>query len=160
MKARHAVLVLAVAAAVLVVPATGQAKASTLYWTQVLGGGHAITSYDFGPVEQSSATWFRVGNTSLPRSGQLKVKLTGSPAFSITENRCKGVTIGPMLSCWVGVSYTPASPFASDSAVLTVRGPHSGPAVSLNLSGQGVYACRSSQPASRSSSSRSRSACS
>jgi len=167
MKARRAVLVLAVAAAVLVVPATGQGKVQppALYWTQVLGGGAAIPSYDFGPVQQSATTWFRLGNTSPTRSGRLKVTLTGSPAFSITENRCNGKNIrgiGPLLSCWVGVSYTPASPFASDNATLTGKGKNS-KAVSLNLSGQGFFQCDSPQLTSRSSStccaSRSRSAC-
>lgn len=143
MQAVRAVLVAAaVAVVVLVVPATGQAKAGppALYWTQVVGGGPAIPSYDFGRVEQSSTTWFRLGNLSPTRSGKLTVTLTGSSAFSITENRCNGKSIGLLLSCWVGVSYTPAGPFASDTAVLTAKGKH-GPPVSLNLSGRGSSPC-------------------
>ena len=117
MKARSAVLVLAVAVAVLVIPATGQAKVPPFYWTQVLGGGPPITSYDYGFVEQYSATWLRLGGTGLPKSGKLKVTLKGSPAFFIVENRCKAKIIGgPLLSCWVEVAWEGRWPPVSSRA--------------------------------------------
>jgi hypothetical protein len=130
------------AVVVLVVPATGQGKAAgapVLFWSQTLHGPPPpITSYDFGVVQQQNATWFRLGDSSQTRSGKLTIKLTGSPSFSITENRCARFGfIGKDLSCWVGVAYTPEGPFASDSAVLTAKAARGGAPASLDLSGRG-----------------------
>ena len=143
MQAVRAVLVAAaVAVVVLVVPATGQGKAAdppVLFWSHTLHGPPPpITSYDFGAVKQQDSTWFRLGDTSTTRTGKLKITLEGSAAFTITEDRCSPKhTIGKYLSCWVGVAYTPAGSFASDTAVLTAKASRGGAPASLDLSGRG-----------------------
>ncbi len=127
-------------AVALVVPAVGQGKAesASLSWSQSPGGA-AITSYDFAAADGGSrvTTSFRLGNSSVTKSGQLAIKLTGSSAFSIGANECGGKSIGQHASCLVSVVYAPLGSPASNSARLAATGAH-GAAASLSLSGSNL----------------------
>src|SRR6059058_3450843 len=102
---------------VLVAPAVGQGKSdsTSLKWSRSQGG-HDITSYDFGAVDGGSilTRGFRLGNSSSTKSGKLAITMTGSSAFSIDSDRCAGKSIGPRLSCWVVVDYTPVGAGTSE----------------------------------------------
>src|SRR5262249_47842372 len=73
----------------LVVPAVGQGKAASgsLGWSGA-PGGPVLTSDDFGAVDGGARAprWFILGNSSLPKSGQLTIRLIGSKSFSITRD--------------------------------------------------------------------------
>jgi hypothetical protein len=94
----------------LVVPAVGQGKAesASLGWS-LSRGGATITTYAFGALDGRSRVLrgFRLGSSSLTKSGKLAIRLTGSSAFSITTDHCRRKSIGRELSCWVGVAYAP-----------------------------------------------------
>lgn len=121
----------------LVAPAVGQGKAqsASLSWSRSHGGA-ALMSYDFGAVDGGAriVKGFRLGNSSLTKSGQLAITVTGSSRFSIATDRCTGKSVGRKLSCWVGVAYRPLGDPGSDSATLRATGTH-GAVASLSLSG-------------------------
>jgi hypothetical protein len=121
----------------LVAPAVGQGKAesASLAWSRSRGGP-IITSYDFGAVDGGSRATqgLTLGNSTVTKSGKLKIRLTGSSAFSITVDDCTKKSIGQKLSCRVGISYLPLGPGSSDGATLTATGAH-GATASLSLAG-------------------------
>jgi hypothetical protein len=130
----------AVAAAVvaLVAPAVGQGKAESgsLGWSRSRGGA-VVKSSDFGAVGAGArvSRWFRLGSSSLTKSRKLAIRLTGSPAFSITSDRCTGKSIGRELSCWVGLAYCPIGAPSSDSSATLMATDMHGRVASLSLSG-------------------------
>ena len=108
---------------------------ASLGWSRSRGGP-AILAYHFGgvPAGASASRWLRLWNPRSTPSGKLALTLTGSPAFSITSDRCAGQSIDPNHSCWVRVAYAPPSAGASDSARLQATGDH-GAEATLGLSG-------------------------
>lgn len=112
----------------------GRAQLASLHWS-ASKGGPAVTSYDFGLVDGGSRVGhgFRLWNSSLTRSGQLAIQVTGSSAFSIRTDNCTG-GIGRKTSCWVGVAYKPKRGKTSDGATLVATGRH-GATASVTLSG-------------------------
>jgi len=120
-----------------VAPAVGQGKAesASLGWSRSRGGAE-LTSYDFGTVDGGASVvkGFRLGNSSLTKSGKLAISVTGSSRFSITSDKCRMKSIGKKLWCWVGVAYRPVGAPASDSATLRATGAH-GAIRSLSLCG-------------------------
>ena len=114
-----------VAVVVFVAPAAGQGKATTatLGWSRALGEP-TITYYNFGSLGTGArvSRLFRLGSSSLTKSGKLAITLTGSPAFSIASDRCTDTSIGQNLACWVAVVYAPRVTQTRDSATLTATG--------------------------------------
>jgi hypothetical protein len=121
---------------VLVAPAVGQGKAkrASLAWSRSRGGA-AITSFDFGAVDDGSSVsrWFRLRSSSLTKSGDLGITVTGSPAFSIASDKCTFKSIGRGLSCWVAVAYAPLGGTTSARANLWAGGDYA--TANLRLSG-------------------------
>ena len=125
---------------VLVAPAVGQGKAesASLGWSGSRGGP-TLSSYGFGAVDGGArvSKGFRLGNAGLSESGKLVLRLTGSSRISITSDKCSGKSLGSTQSCWVGVSYAPLGPPASNSATLTATGAR-GAVANLSLSGSNL----------------------
>jgi hypothetical protein len=150
MRLKHLLVlgILAVAAAVLLVPTVGQAAAgpAALAWSQ---GGTTVTSYDYGTLDPaggdtSESVTFALSYSGKRAFGRLVVGLSGSSAFSITSNSCSGKRLGGRKSCSLTVEYAPSGAGASDSATLTATGEH-GAAASLSLTGASKAAKTQSQ---------------
>jgi hypothetical protein len=121
----------------LVAPAVGQGKAghASLHWSVPLGGAN-VWDYAFGasPSGTPVSNRFKLSNWSKTPSGKLKVRLTGSAAFSLATDKCSKKSIGRNLSCGVTVTYKPGIAGTTDTTTLTATGAGKA-ATSLNLSG-------------------------
>ena len=130
MKGQFALLVAAFA---VLVPAAGHAA-----------GAPAIafnpSSHDFGvvAVDADSATQeFSLTNSGSNATGALNVSLSpdSSPAFSIIDDHCTAVSLGPKKSCTVTVKYDPTSPGSSDTGTLNAMSKKPAARASASLSG-------------------------
>src|SRR5438034_5490063 len=113
--------VLVAAAALLLVPAAGQAAgAPALAWSPSTNGG-----FDYGAVTvgQTASQTLTLTNSGGRATGTLAVALSGSSAFTITADGCSATSLGPTKSCSVTVQYAPTAG-GSDTATLTATGEH------------------------------------
>jgi hypothetical protein len=108
-----------------------------LAWSPTTSG-----TYDFGIVDgvggKTPTQTFTLTNSGGSSTGTLApVALTNTSgtAFSITSDRCSGLSLGPRKSCQVTVEYAPTTSGESDIATLTATGEHA--AASITLTGQG-----------------------
>jgi hypothetical protein len=137
---RIGIIVAAVAMGMLVAGPSAQAAATpVLTWSQ---GGTTITSYDFGTVDgvghQIARQMFTLTNTGGSSTGTLAaVALTNTngTAFSIINDGCSGLSLGPRKFCQDTVEYAPTTNGESDSATLTATGEHA--SAILPLTGHG-----------------------
>jgi hypothetical protein len=115
---------------------TGATGSPSLAWSQ---SGMTLTSYDYQTVDgvggQTKSETFTLTNAGSGSTGSLAASSpTGSSAFSVTNDGCKGVNLSPSAptnSCAVTVQYAPTSSGESDSGTLTTGG------ANLDLSGSG-----------------------
>jgi hypothetical protein len=108
------------AAAVLLGPAAGVARAGTapvLTWSPTTSV-HAYSYRALNPGETASQV-FTLTNSGSPASTAVKLTLTGPAAFTLTADYCSGKRLGAGASCTVTVRYTPASYGEIDTALLT-----------------------------------------
>lgn len=128
------VTVLVAAAALLLVPAAGQAGgAPAIAWSPTTSDG----TYDYGAVTvgQTASQTFTLTNSGGRATGTLAVALSGSSAFTITADGCSARSLAPTKSCDVTVQYAPTAG-GSDTATLTATGEHA--SASLTLTGSGT----------------------
>ena len=128
------VTVLVAAAALLLVPAAGQAGgAPSIAWSPTTSDG----TYDYGAVNvgQTASQTFTLTNSGGRATGTLAVALSGPSAFTITADGCTARSLGPGKSCNVTVQYAPTVG-GSGTATLTATGEHA--SASLTLTGSGT----------------------
>jgi len=122
-----------VAALALLAPAVGHAA-----------GAPAIafdpSSHDFGviAVDAAPATKdFTLRNSGTNATGALKVSFSpdSSPAFSIIDDHCTAVSLGPRKSCTVTVIYDPTSAGSTDTGTLKAVSKKPAASASGSLSG-------------------------
>lgn len=128
------------AAVALLVSAAGAASASgspALNWTPATSPG----TYSYGSLAagQTASQVFTLTNSGGSASSALKISLTGSAAFTITADTCTATSLGPKKSCYVTVSYAPATPGQADTATLTAASNKAATA-SLTLTGAAAKA--------------------
>src|SRR5215470_17660713 len=72
----------------------------------------AFTPSPFGygqvTVGQTASQKFTLANSGGKASRALSVRLAGSREFTITADRCTGISLGPRTRCTVTVKFTPA----------------------------------------------------
>jgi cytochrome c len=130
-------VMIAVAAAALVVPAAAEActTSAKLAWSPTTSPG----AYGFGTLNdgQTSSQVFTLTNSGRRAPGVLKVRVSGSAAFSLTADGCSRTSVGPRHSCDVTVEYSPTTAGESDTATLRVTSKHHATA-HLSLTGIGA----------------------
>jgi hypothetical protein len=97
------------------------------------------SSHDYGSVTvgKKVSQVFTLTNSGGTASRALKLSLSGSGAFSITSDRCRGRSLGPLKSCTVEVKFAPAGA-GPVTATLTATGVKRPVAATVSLSGTGV----------------------
>ena len=93
--------------------------------------------YNYGqvPTGKTASRTFTLANTGGTATGKLRVRLTGSAAFTITGDTCRN-TLGPGKTCTVTVRFAPTSA-ASLTATLTAVGKKHGATATDALTGTG-----------------------
>ena len=132
---RRLVLIGAIVALALLVPAAGRAvQLPVLGFTPSTNG-----AFDYGTVVvgQTAPQTFTLTNSGGSASASLTIALTGSAAFTKTADTCTPGSLGPGKSCSVTVVYSPTAAGQSDSATLTAKGKKAAAAASLTLTGTG-----------------------
>jgi hypothetical protein len=99
-------------------PVAAQASVS-LAWSPQTSPG----AFNFGTVEigQVHAQTFHLTNTGTTRTAALRVKLSGSSAFTKMRDTCASTRLAPGKSCLVRIAYTPATDGQTDTTVLTAN---------------------------------------
>src|SRR5215469_16060597 len=69
------------------------------------------SSYDYGTISTGAtkSVTFTLTNAGGKATGPLSITLSGPSAFTITQNRCAGRSLGPNKSCTDTVQYAPKS---------------------------------------------------
>jgi hypothetical protein len=97
-------------------------------------------AFDYGTVQpgESVSQEFTLSNSGGTASGALTIALSGSAAFTTTQDACSATSLGPGKSCTVTVEYAPTSAGQTDSATLTATGKKPTASTSLTLTGTGA----------------------
>jgi hypothetical protein len=103
----------------------------------VLAFSQSSPGYGSVTVGKKVSQVFTLTNSGGKASGALKLSLSGSGAFSITSDRCRGRSLGPSKSCTVAVKFAPAGA-GPVTATLTATGVKRPVAATVSLSGTGV----------------------
>jgi hypothetical protein len=108
----------------LLTPADAAETPAALNWS--------LARYDFGsvPVGQTPSQTFTLSNTGATSSGTITVRLSGSPAFTITADACTGRALGANKSCSVTVQY-PTINTNGDTGTLAATGERSSASMAL-----------------------------
>jgi hypothetical protein len=125
------VVVLGSVAGVAAGMASAKAEPPVLAFSQSSHGYGSVT------VGKKVSQVFTLTNSGGTASRALKLSLSGSGAFSITSDRCRGRSLGPLKSCTVAVSFAPAGA-GPVTATLTATGGKRPVAATASLSGTGV----------------------
>jgi hypothetical protein len=93
---------------------------ASLAWSPTTSSG----TFDYGTLAADTAksVTFTLTNAGGKATGSLRITLSGSAAFTITQKSCTGRSLGPNKSCTVPVAYAPKSSGQSESATLTASG--------------------------------------
>jgi hypothetical protein len=105
--------------------------------------------YDYGPVSdgQAATQTFTLANSGRKAAGPLRVRLTGTAAFTITGDHCRGTHLRPAGTCTIRVRFAPAGA-GQQAATLTAasQGHHAsasdaltGTGISLGLASAQIY---------------------
>ena len=94
-----------VLAAAMVAAAAGPAAAAG---SPVLAFTPSPFGYGQVTVGQTASQKFTLANSGGKASRALSVRLAGSREFTITADRCTGISLGPRTRCTVTVKFTPA----------------------------------------------------
>jgi sugar lactone lactonase YvrE len=120
----------------LVFPAVAQAdELPSLAWSPTTSSG----AFDFGTVAvgQAVSQIFTLTNSGGSASSALTLALTGSPAFTITPDRCIPTSLGPGRDCTITVNFVPDGS-GTDTATLSATGEKSAATAALSLTGTGA----------------------
>ena len=130
---RRLVLIGAIVALALLVPAAGRAvQLPVLGFTPSTDGG-----FDYGTLgaSQTAAQTFTLANSGGSASAKLTITLTGSAAFTTTADSCSATSLGPKKWCSITVEFAPVSAGENGSATLTASGKKPAAITSLTLTG-------------------------
>lgn len=107
-----------------------------LSWSPTTTAG----AFDYGTVAPggSASTTFTLRNSGGASTSGLTTTLSGSTAFAIMSDRCRGTSLPPGRSCLVRVRYTPVAGVPSDSASLAAVGRKPNTSAILALQGTSV----------------------
>jgi hypothetical protein len=113
-------LVLAMAGIGGAVDAHAATTPASLAWAPTTSSG----TYNYGTlaVKATKSVTFTLTNSGGKASGPLTITQSGSSAFSSTQDRCSGRSLGPNKSCTDTVEYAPTSSGGRGSAMLTASG--------------------------------------
>jgi hypothetical protein len=95
--------------------------------------------YDYGPVSdgQAATQTFTLANSGRKATGQLRVRLSGPAAFTITSDHCRGTHLRPAGTCTITVRFAPASA-GQQAATLTAASQGHRASASDTLTGTGT----------------------
>ena len=117
-------------------PMNVAAAAVVLVWSPTTSPG----SFDYGTLNFGNTSSQQFTLTDGRNSGALTASLSGSPAFSISNDGCTGTRLRSNESCVVTVQYAPTGSGASDTATLSASN-RKGNSASLTLSGASATPC-------------------